>query len=368
MRSKWKLPVINLHYQNLIKNVEYEKILFLKKGFSHILHSLLGFVFRIYNGHLFFNILITNNHIGFKFGSFVVTKLLGSNIHINKILKKKKKGHLVNPTSIRLGTFFSWHDFWFIKNSYYSQFLHNLLMLRHLIEYFFAASFLENYGFLYSHLNIAKNKMNNYSICIYTYNGMFENILYNSSMKFINYLKNVIAYLNKYRKYSFRKFHWITKSLGIHSMYIKFLRFKKKYNLYFSNFLFLFFRFFFGKDLLWSKKKKLDIFLDSNLNLFINRFKLESINRYSILNNIKSCLKWNLILLNKPKFNLKFILNIFNIFKINFKLNLGLFNNIKFHLKFILRFNMLNKKKFNFLKKTFKLKNPNIWDIFFKHH
>jgi ribosomal protein S19 len=56
-----------------------------------IIKNLLGKRVSIYDGRQFVSLLIREHHIGYRFGQFIKTKKMGSNIH--KDLKKgSKKG------------------------------------------------------------------------------------------------------------------------------------------------------------------------------------------------------------------------------------------------------------------------------------
>jgi len=46
-------------------------------------------------------------------------------------------GHLINPIAFRLGLKKNWEYKSFIKNIYYSEYLHNILNIRNFIYYFF---------------------------------------------------------------------------------------------------------------------------------------------------------------------------------------------------------------------------------------
>lgn len=45
----------------------------------------------IHNGKWFYSLKITNRHVGFRLGQFILTKRLGRYIHMSNINKKTKK-------------------------------------------------------------------------------------------------------------------------------------------------------------------------------------------------------------------------------------------------------------------------------------
>jgi ribosomal protein S19 len=54
---------------------------------SAISETLLGRRVNVYNGRKFVSLLIRKEMVGFRFGEFIVTKALGSTIHV---VKRKK--------------------------------------------------------------------------------------------------------------------------------------------------------------------------------------------------------------------------------------------------------------------------------------
>lgn len=57
---------------------------------SIVTRTMLGRRFSIYTGCSFLSLLIRDYHLGFRIGSFVKTKRIGSGIHKKKEKKKKK--------------------------------------------------------------------------------------------------------------------------------------------------------------------------------------------------------------------------------------------------------------------------------------
>jgi ribosomal protein S19 len=62
-----------------------------RKKFFRIKTTDIGGVFYLYNGRLMFPITILESMVGFRFGEFVLTKRLGSGIHVKKTRKSKKR-------------------------------------------------------------------------------------------------------------------------------------------------------------------------------------------------------------------------------------------------------------------------------------
>ena len=75
MRSIWKGPFTTQKiYTNLTKTTK--KIYFLKKKNNVILPEFVGLKIKIYNGQKFFDLQITSNMVGYKFGFFIFTRKL----------------------------------------------------------------------------------------------------------------------------------------------------------------------------------------------------------------------------------------------------------------------------------------------------
>jgi small subunit ribosomal protein S19 len=75
MRSIWKGPhIIQKVYINLTR--KDKKIFFLKKKNSVILPEFVGLKVKVYNGKKFFDLNITQNMVGYKFGAFIFTRKL----------------------------------------------------------------------------------------------------------------------------------------------------------------------------------------------------------------------------------------------------------------------------------------------------
>ena len=126
MRSKWKLPFIELNVlkqfdeillfsqdkldfknnskylmikEHQKKNIIYEFSKKLSKNYpivvwsrrSCILPEFIGFSFSIYNGKSFKTFVVNKNMINDKFGEYFITKKIGLNIHLIKNKNKKKE-------------------------------------------------------------------------------------------------------------------------------------------------------------------------------------------------------------------------------------------------------------------------------------
>lgn len=72
-RSKWKSPFVNSNLLDKIKLTAKKEIL-TKSRNSTILPSFVGRYFKIYNGKVFHEILITEKMIGYKLGEFSPTR------------------------------------------------------------------------------------------------------------------------------------------------------------------------------------------------------------------------------------------------------------------------------------------------------
>ena len=73
-RSKWKGPFVDTNLLNKIKLTDSKKEIFTKSRNSTILPSFVGKHFKIYNGKVFHNILITEKMVGYKLGEFSPTR------------------------------------------------------------------------------------------------------------------------------------------------------------------------------------------------------------------------------------------------------------------------------------------------------
>jgi len=75
-RSVWKGPFVNAKLLSMIKKKEYAKksVIKLWSKNSCILPEFIGFVFNVYNGSKFINIVISEPMIGKKIGEFIETR------------------------------------------------------------------------------------------------------------------------------------------------------------------------------------------------------------------------------------------------------------------------------------------------------
>ena len=88
MRSKWKLPYINLKKLQKVKKQQKEdkkENLLFKSRNDTITLDFLKQTIKIYNGIQYVNLFVTESHIGYKTGHFTITKK-------RCIFKKKKNG------------------------------------------------------------------------------------------------------------------------------------------------------------------------------------------------------------------------------------------------------------------------------------
>lgn len=75
MRSIWKGPFVSYKiYTTLQKPTK--KVFFLKKKNSTILPEFIGLIIKIYNGFRFVDLMILPSMVGYKFGSFILTRKL----------------------------------------------------------------------------------------------------------------------------------------------------------------------------------------------------------------------------------------------------------------------------------------------------
>ena len=106
MRSVWKFPYISINIltkflyvkyilkKNIIKKKkkDFSKLLIKVWDKSSIILSIfVGFSFLIYNGKKFMPIRILKNMVGYRFGEYVLTKKIGSTIHVVSKKRKKKR-------------------------------------------------------------------------------------------------------------------------------------------------------------------------------------------------------------------------------------------------------------------------------------
>jgi len=85
-RSIWKGPFLD---NSLFKNLLTNKNKKIWSRRSIISAGMIGTNVLIYNGKLFKRLLITREHVGFKFGTFALTRTYVSKAKILKSLKKK---------------------------------------------------------------------------------------------------------------------------------------------------------------------------------------------------------------------------------------------------------------------------------------
>jgi len=83
MRSLWKGPFI---LQKVYNSLVYKdrKFFYLKKKNNIILPEFIGLKIKIYNGQKYFDLHVTSNMVGYKFGSFIFTRKL-------HVFKSKKR-------------------------------------------------------------------------------------------------------------------------------------------------------------------------------------------------------------------------------------------------------------------------------------
>ena len=89
MRSKWKLPFIDyLNFQK-VKTKHEKKLNFLSKSRnSTIIPKMINTKIKVYNGVKFISLQIKESHVGYKLGSFTITK---KRCTFKKKMKKKTK-------------------------------------------------------------------------------------------------------------------------------------------------------------------------------------------------------------------------------------------------------------------------------------
>ena len=88
-RSVWKNFFVNNNFFELLKKKKNYYIIYNRSTF--ILKEFIEWLFKIYNGKRFFNLIITEKLINFRFGEFAHTRRLGKNIHIKKKIRNLKK-------------------------------------------------------------------------------------------------------------------------------------------------------------------------------------------------------------------------------------------------------------------------------------
>jgi ribosomal protein S19 len=85
------LEDLNDNINNRLKKKLTGKIFFILKKKNIVIESyMIGLNFIVYNGKTFFFINIKQNMVGFKIGEFLLTKILGSDIHIDKKKRRNK--------------------------------------------------------------------------------------------------------------------------------------------------------------------------------------------------------------------------------------------------------------------------------------
>ena len=82
-RSIWKGPFLD---KSLFKNFSENKNKKIWSRRSIISASMIGAYVSIYNGKIFKRVLITREHVGFKYGSFATTRTFTQKA---KVVKKK---------------------------------------------------------------------------------------------------------------------------------------------------------------------------------------------------------------------------------------------------------------------------------------
>jgi len=85
-------------------------------------------------------------------------------------------GHLINPISLRIGSFSDWEDIWFTRFLYYPEYFHTILKVKYFLLFFSNISFFENSGFIFSHSFLIK-KYKLFFIKCFFYNGKLEQIV-----------------------------------------------------------------------------------------------------------------------------------------------------------------------------------------------
>lgn len=101
-RSAWKLKFVGKALSNHLDILSLEtssndtkvkyKVLQTEARSSMIIEELIGCKIRLHDGKSYNRVAITEKQVGFKLGSLVLTKAMGSTIHTyNKVNQKKKE-------------------------------------------------------------------------------------------------------------------------------------------------------------------------------------------------------------------------------------------------------------------------------------
>jgi len=117
-RSSWKIPIVSNCFlrSNILDNLIWEDIVRNENHFKRnymIPNTLVDKEIWVHNGLQFGILQVKKNAIGHKLGEFSITKVLSQEIaerkrkKVGKKRKKKIMGHLINPTSMRIGYFSS---------------------------------------------------------------------------------------------------------------------------------------------------------------------------------------------------------------------------------------------------------------------
>jgi small subunit ribosomal protein S19 len=88
-RSAWKHPHISPKLELMALENESQQILKTYERSATITPELISTKVRVHNGCRFVVVAVTENHVGFKFGQFVLTRKKG--YHKKKQIKKNKK-------------------------------------------------------------------------------------------------------------------------------------------------------------------------------------------------------------------------------------------------------------------------------------
>nr|QJD07210.1 ribosomal protein S19 [Apicomplexa sp. corallicolid ex Leiopathes glaberrima] len=85
-RALWKGPFIS---NDLIRKLDYSnKILRTRNRSTVIIPSFLGKIIEVYNGKTYFPVLITEDKLGYKLGSFIFTRNYKKFTKVERKLKK----------------------------------------------------------------------------------------------------------------------------------------------------------------------------------------------------------------------------------------------------------------------------------------
>jgi len=108
-------------------------------------------------------------------------------------------GHLINPTSMRIGWFYSWEDFWFVRYIYYPEFFQIILKIRFFLAYFLSTKLFDNTSLFYSHF-VMSRKSKSIVVSIFLYYGNLEYVVDN--FFFDNWiLLNKAVFSDKLKRY-----------------------------------------------------------------------------------------------------------------------------------------------------------------------